>query len=327
MRRLSAPGPADERGAVVVISAVFVVVILIMAALVVDIGALHDERRQLQNGADAAALGVAQTCAVTGVCPLPGSRLATAGSLANGNALDSATTVDSVIVDEAKKTVTVKTSTKAANGGTILPYAFAQSFTGSSGATVHAKATATWSGLKRATVIPLTMSLCEFNAATSTNTVFDVPVRIVFHKDAGTCKSGPSGSDLPGGYGWVRDSNDSNPDDCNVTPSVGDLLPDDTGLPGTPHSCNLNTLLGKDILVPIYNSLTGTGTNGIYKIYGFGEFHLTGFFFSNSEKGTTGSAPFPCKKPETCLGGYFVKFVPIGETGGPSLGSRVALVN
>ena len=35
-----------------------------MAALVVDVGAVVEEKRQLQNGADAAALAVAQSCAL-----------------------------------------------------------------------------------------------------------------------------------------------------------------------------------------------------------------------------------------------------------------------
>ena len=326
MRRLSPSTGADERGVVAILTAAFTVVIVALAALVVDIGALHDERRQLQNGADAAALAVAETCAATGVCPSVGSRLAMAAGLANGNALDAAAQVDAVDVDLLAKTVTVRTSTRAADGGTILPYAFAQSFTDADGDTVHAKATATWAGLRRANVIPLTISLCEFNLATATNTVFDVETTIYFHKDATPCKTSASGADIPGGYGWVADDHDSDSDDCDVRPTVGDLLRDDTGLPGTPHSCDLSTLLGKDVLVPIYDALTGTGSNGEYRIYGFAQFHLTGFFFANKDKGTV-TTGFPCKQPQTCLGGRFIKFVGIGEPGGPTLGNRAALVN
>ena len=39
------------------------VVLIGVGALVIDSGALYAERRQLQNGADAAALAVAQDCA------------------------------------------------------------------------------------------------------------------------------------------------------------------------------------------------------------------------------------------------------------------------
>lgn len=322
MRGLMPSRRGDERGAVIILMAVFSLVIVGIAALVVDVGSMLDEKRQLQNGADAAALAVAQSCG-GGAC-----NAAAAQSLANQNARDAHAHVDAPTprIDLVNKTVTVTLSTQNAGGATILPYSFGQAITGQRGKTVHATATAAWSGLKSAKVIPLTLSLCEFNRSTSTNTVFKVPTVIVFHANATHCTSGPSGGDLPGGYGWVRDNNDSNANDCNVTPTVGDTVNDDSGLPGTPHSCDLTTLLNKDVLVPVYNSLTGSGSNGIYKIYGFGEFHLTGFFFSNSDKGADTTGNYPCAKPATCIGGYFVKFVGIGTTGGPNLGNRVALL-
>ena len=51
-----------------------------MGALVIDVGQIYQERAELQNGADAAALGVAKSCAL-GACT-PG----VAGQLADGNA-------------------------------------------------------------------------------------------------------------------------------------------------------------------------------------------------------------------------------------------------
>jgi Flp pilus assembly protein TadG len=313
----------DEQGAVIILMAVFSLVIVAVAALVVDVGSMLDEKRQLQNGADAAALAVAQSCA-GGAC-----NAAAAQSLADQNAHDAHAHVDTPTpaIDLVNKKVTVTLSTQDAGGGTILPYSFGQVITGQKGKTLHATATAGWSGLKSAKVIPLTLSLCEFNRATSTNTVFNVPTVIVFHANATHCTSGPSGADLSGGYGWVRDNNDSNPNDCNVTPTVGDTVNEDTGLPGTPHSCDLKTLLDTDVLVPIYNSLTGSGANGIYRIYGFGELHLTGFFFSTSDRGADTSGNYPCSKPATCVGGYFIKFVGIGANGGPNVGNRVALLS
>ena len=43
-------------------------VLLSLAALTVDVGNINADRRQLQNGADAVALAVAQKCATTGTC-------------------------------------------------------------------------------------------------------------------------------------------------------------------------------------------------------------------------------------------------------------------
>src|SRR5689334_7899745 len=59
----------DERGATAVLIAVLIGggVLLGMGALVVDIGQLYQNRAELQNGADAAALAVAKSCAL-GVC-------------------------------------------------------------------------------------------------------------------------------------------------------------------------------------------------------------------------------------------------------------------
>ena len=58
MRRLN-----GERGGIAVFVAILLVVIFGIGTLVVDVGQLYFERRQLQTGAEAAALAVAQECA------------------------------------------------------------------------------------------------------------------------------------------------------------------------------------------------------------------------------------------------------------------------
>ena len=56
--------PEDrERGAVSVLIAILMVSLLGFTALAVDVGMLYAERTQLRNGADAAALAIAQKCA------------------------------------------------------------------------------------------------------------------------------------------------------------------------------------------------------------------------------------------------------------------------
>jgi Flp pilus assembly protein TadG len=56
----------DERGVVAVIVAILLGagVLTGMVALVLDVGQIYQERAELQNGADAAALGVAKSCAL-----------------------------------------------------------------------------------------------------------------------------------------------------------------------------------------------------------------------------------------------------------------------
>ncbi len=81
-----------ERGAVATIVAVFLAggVLVGMAAFSVDVGSLLGERRQLQNGADAAALALAQTCSTTPArCTTANASTAAAlAGLADGNADD-----------------------------------------------------------------------------------------------------------------------------------------------------------------------------------------------------------------------------------------------
>ena len=82
----------DDAGATIVIVALMMVVLLGMGALVIDVGQLYAERRELQNGADAAALAVAQDCA-GGDCR---DETTTAGTYADDNAHDGKAAVDEV---------------------------------------------------------------------------------------------------------------------------------------------------------------------------------------------------------------------------------------
>src|SRR4051794_31068018 len=82
----------NEEGATLVLVAVTLFSLMLMAALVVDVGALVQERRTLQNGADAAALAVAKDC-VAGSCS---AYMTTAGNYADANADDGASTAQNV---------------------------------------------------------------------------------------------------------------------------------------------------------------------------------------------------------------------------------------
>ncbi len=80
----------DERGAVAIIVAVLIGggVLTGMGALVIDVGQLFQERGELQNGADAAAIGVAKSCALGSCSPAVAVQLAdaNASSLTGGTA-------------------------------------------------------------------------------------------------------------------------------------------------------------------------------------------------------------------------------------------------
>jgi Flp pilus assembly protein TadG len=91
MRRMIFHRP-HEKGAIAVIVAVLFGfgVMTAAAALTIDVGNINADRRQLQNGADAVALAVAQQCALTGTCTPTDPNLK---PLANANAADNHTSI------------------------------------------------------------------------------------------------------------------------------------------------------------------------------------------------------------------------------------------
>ena len=324
MRRVNDWCRRDETGAVMILMAAFSVVFVGMAALVIDVGALHDEKRQLQNGADAAALGLARY--ILGACPdaaTPACAAALQGraiDLAKANVRDDFTTVDPPVADHAKKQVTVSTRTLEADGGGILPFSFGQILTGVKGKAVKATAVASWGGYASAPVVRLTLSRCEFLDATSNGTVFNRPTEVLFHRSTDVdCAGGPSGANLPGGFGWLDDE-DSNRNDCIVTVPVNATVGSDTGN-SAPGPCRMVDYLNSDVLVALFDVATGSGSNGSYHIYGFAQFHITGLRFPSGGNGGVSCAT------NACLAGHFIRFVPIGDLGGPNLGDRVALVS
>ena len=293
MRRL---GPVrDEKGVTLVLVSAFVVVMTAMAALAADVGSMVHERRELQNGADAVALSVAHSCALAEpqCAATPGDGVL--AELAGDNAVDGATTVESVDVDSTARTVTVRTRTLSSSGGNVLPFNFAPG-----GQTLHATSVATWGAPQTATVIPLGISVCEWEGIE-----LDVESTTIFHgPDAPVC-SGPSGADVSGGFGWL----DPVAGTCELELSAGGEASAKTGTP-VPQSCDLATLLGKELLVPIFDAITFSGTIARYHIVGFAAFELTGYRFPS-----TNSNPRPCSAPQTCVSGIFTHFVE--HSGGP----------
>ena len=254
-RRLSRDG---DRGAVATLVVVLLAggVLLGMGALVVDVGQLYSERAQLQNGADAAALAVAQGCA-KGAATCDASTSGTARTYANGNALDSTSAVTSVCGDNGAGTlagcaastglltdcpaapaagtryVDVHTATLTSSGSTLLPPALARTLPGRAGyagSTVLACARAAWGSPSAATPVAMTISFCEWTGATSGGTSYAAappdppnPVppasmeRILqLHGTGSACAGGSSGWDLPGGFGWLDDASGA----CGTTVDV-----------------------------------------------------------------------------------------------------------
>ncbi|MDU0312661.1 pilus assembly protein TadG-related protein [Phycicoccus sp. M110.8] len=199
MRRRLASAP--ERGATAVLTIILLVPVLFAAAaLSVDVGNLLSERRQLQNGADAAAFTAAQTCAEKpSLCP-PSITSGPVATMANSNANDNMATVTSICGSAAARAsspgltlctapaspgltdcptiptaaanlpyVEVRTLTRTSTGSSTLINRFAR-IANRNAATnsVRACSRAGWGGVNPANlnVLPITVSYCDWTAAT-----------------------------------------------------------------------------------------------------------------------------------------------------------------
>jgi len=164
LSRISAPffGRArNESGAVIIFVAVAMVALLAMTAFVVDFGRIWQERRELQVGATAGVLAIAEDCA-RDLCDGAYNELATAEIYADANAIDGAASIFAIDLDLTGQTVQVVTATENSAGGDTLDMLFAR-IVGFGTITVGADAAAAWGTPVEAATLPLVISECEWN--------------------------------------------------------------------------------------------------------------------------------------------------------------------
>jgi hypothetical protein len=336
----------DERGAIAVTVAFLMVALIGFAALAIDVSALYQERRTLQNGADAGALAVAKDCAGTSCGGFNGK----ANRYADENADDGNSNVDEVCglgpglidcIDDPPVPagtvgyVRVTTSTyqvSSPDNPTEVNFNFAPVFDlvapgDHDGKTMRAKAVAAWGPPRSAATLPLTLSDCEYDEHVPTLADLKSPpfnpaeeVVIFFHGsgEAGVCDPRtPSGQDLPGGFGWL----DGADGDCEVTVTVEQWAPSDPGN-SRPGCLNLRSLVGTTVLLPVHKEERGTGRSGQFLIEGFAGFHLTGYRFGGDNVG--GRCPGASNNGATCIRGHFTSFSTTGPVfGGPDMGVKI----
>jgi Flp pilus assembly protein TadG len=244
----------DETGAVTVIVALMMTVLLGMAALVIDVGAAEARRAQLQDAADAAAVGIAQRCFSSSLTSLAacdggiiGSGSAIASTYAVENVNDGSASVSSVAFTS--QTVTVSLSS-------AQPSFFARIFDVTS-TTINTKATAKWS--QPATPLPLAYHQCALPAPSDTAVRF---LRYdLLDTNLSSCGLVPGLLDLLG-PGWVTQTDLISLDDglsllhsdCSfdidlvayVSSTLTKVLP-------TQCAHLLPSLIGRQVLLPVYN--------------------------------------------------------------------------
>lgn len=331
MRRLGRAERSQdcERGALSVLIAILMVALLGFAALAVDVGMLYAERTQLRNGADAAALAVAQKCAknASDVDCAVSSPLAR--TLNSSNAGDGLSNVASLALDKAARTVTVAAGSQEAGKAPNQVSLFFARALGLNTAEVIAASTATWGSPKSGpTAFPVAFSICQVKGR-----VDGTLQRLQNHGSNANadCLYGPSGAAVEGGFGWLS----SDPGICGA---LIDLAVSEGGSdPGNsaPGSCQATLTTwaseisaGRDVVVflPVFDRVTGTGAGAVYGLVSFAAFKVKGWSFSgdnklpNSFQNTTASVPPSVACDGNCRGfiGSFIKYVSLAD--GFSLG-------
>ena len=333
MRRLTTDEAANEKGAISVIVAILLVTLLGFVAIAVDVGVIYSERAQLQNGADASAIAIAQKCARDAADAECSTTSALAANLANQNALDGMSKVYNTELDKTARKVSVTTSAKETGGVENSVSLFFADVLGIPTKEVGARSSAIWGSPKAGrTAFPLAFSVCQVKD----NIGGSLQLLQEHGKNQNAdCNYGPSGAAVEGGYGWLV----QDPGACGGTI---DLAVSEGGSdPGNNAPGNCSTELNRwasemtagrkiIVLLPVFNKVTGTGSGAMYGLVSFAAFEVTGWKFSGStglpyeyqaEKSTTTGVTTATECTGECRGiiGSFIKYVSLadGYTLGP----------
>lgn len=282
----------SDRGQATVVTLVFLVVLLGMAALVLDIGSWFRADRATQSTADAAALAGAQALPEN---PGQATTLAQQYATSNGGLGTGGVSISTKIVNNDTITVTVRRT---------APGFFSKVF-GVKTVAVGSTATARSEGVSSAKYVapitvhwkhpllnctgPSTHPTCNPNfAAQTTLNLEDL------HQPGGGSGSGAFGL-LNLNYGDPSGNIGAGTLSDWLLHGYQDYLP--LGNYFSAPSANFNNsqfadamtqMLGKEVLFPVYRLLTGPGSNAKYDIIGWVGFVITSFDPSGSNGSITG---------------------------------------
>ncbi len=339
VRRSDHLGRDRETGAAAVFVAVSIIGLLAMTAFAFDFGRMYIEREELQVGADAAALAIAQDC-LAGRCTPGYDGTAEAETYVDGNASDGSGWVRDVDIDLTNRTVTVLAGTEDVEGNREFQMVFSP-VVGFDDVSIGAQAIAAWGPPGAGTTLPLIFSECEWQNYGASGTVpdgllhdvADIPftgdypyadgyATLYFHgNEVETCHSNSSGQDIPGGFGFL-DSGSG----CSSATMIGDWVTADPGAsPSTGcSSLDLNDWVGTVQLIPYFDETRSSGNNGEYRVLGYGALYVTGYNFAGQFKSNSLiDGKLPCGGSDRCIQGYFIgnwSAPPAGGPGGPDMG-------
>ncbi|MEW1949356.1 pilus assembly protein TadG-related protein [Pseudarthrobacter sp902506025] len=336
----------SEQGVVAPMTALIMVFLLGMAALAVDVATMYSEHAQLQNGADSSALAIAQACAATPPGPACAAPVATAGNLANDNALDGSSNVITATVGAG--VVDVTTQSRDASGNNHFSLIFARAL-GIQTADIRASAQATFGGISAANVVPLAFSKCESDPGFTKSLQFFPTHGSTLADDPNYgCKQPASGWELPGGFGWLDDSGTP---DCSLYVAVaqpwiksnnGNDFDDACATTFSKWQADLTAGKTVEVLLPIFDmacpdkggkgidpcTASPFGKNGkAFHIEAFAQVSLRGWHLLGggptyyTTEASNLSATLKLKNSDTGLFGKFIKKVSLAEAaamGGPT---------
>jgi Flp pilus assembly protein TadG len=352
----------DDRGVAGVLVGVLIGggVLLGMGALVLDVGELYTNRAELQNGADAAAMAVARSCARGSCAPGIAAQFAAAnasrltggaagtdlvcgsGSLGSCPAGSGAITDCPAAPANSPNYADVHTSTRTSSGSSLLPPVFARTLLGNSGyqgSAVHACAQAEWGAPAALYGLGVTISACSWDQATGAGTAFapappyppnalpspsqDQVLHMHTSASATGCPTEPAGADAPGNFGWTADQTGA----CQTYINSGSYG-GSTGNSAS-HACQLVLSAAQAnrtlVFLPVYVSVSGTGSGVSYTLKGFAAFVVTGYHMPSFAAPDWLKPANDCRGSAFCLNGYFTKgLIPAsGSLGGPNLGAVI----
>jgi hypothetical protein len=324
-----------EFGVIAPIAAFSMVALLGLTAFAVDVSTMYAEHAQLQNGADAAALSIAQGCLATPPAAACSAPFAEATNMANQNALDANTNILSATVGTG--VVNVTTQSKDTSGNNHFSLTFARAL-GIQTSDIRASAQAKFGGFAAGNVIPLTFSKCESDPFFTKDLQF-------FPAHGSSLASDPlyecitpssSGLEVPGGFGWLDDPSNN----CSVkvdiaSPWVGTDTGNDFNAACSTRMSQWGAILADpsktvEILVPIFDNRRGTGAGAEFHLEAFAQISLRGWALKGGSglpenfmtaEATALSNSLKLKNSDLGIFGRFIKKISLAEAmtlGGPT---------
>lgn len=302
-----------------------------LGAVVVDYGSVMAERRQLQNGADAASLAVARDCATNPGCSTASSAAApwvasnqTSADLsgtasvynvckgttssfpcstpAGGGALTSCLAPPAGLSSRWTGYVEVRTQTD------VVPPLMGQ-ILGSPGKSAAACARAAWGPVgSLEAVFPIAISACEYSyfrrsGALAPGPVYDSSNPRPSSREVSVILKTPDNANVPGSCpasppGGDRPGGFGYIDidgSCTSQIDAGGNVGADPGS-SVPNPCDarVRNALESVIWIPVYDSVIGTGNTAEYHVAGFAGFYLSGYRLQSGISNDNGDTHNQC---------------------------------